>query len=247
MTRPHSQLNRRSLLSLFRLATFASSAYGFARNSRPKNLLLRSSWQTVNIGDIAHTPGVLRILETHLPDVEVTLWPSQVDNGVEELLRSRFPQLKIAASGSNELKRAFENCDFLLHGSGASLVAERDVIRWREETGKPYGVYGITLPPTKSSSTVATSTEAMDRTIDALSGARFVFFRDSKSLSLAKQLGCQAEVMEFGPDGAFACDLRDDEKASVFSREQWPGSGQVSLLHSATSLHSVLDDQERTF
>ncbi len=28
-------------------------------------ILLRSSWQTVNIGDIAHTPGVLALLEKH--------------------------------------------------------------------------------------------------------------------------------------------------------------------------------------
>jgi hypothetical protein len=31
----------------------------------------------VNIGDIAHTPGVLALLEKHLPEVEVRLWPSK--------------------------------------------------------------------------------------------------------------------------------------------------------------------------
>ena len=36
---------------------------------RAPRILLRSSWQTVNIGDIAHTPGVLRLLEKHLPGV----------------------------------------------------------------------------------------------------------------------------------------------------------------------------------
>ncbi|WP_353620774.1 polysaccharide pyruvyl transferase family protein [Rhodopirellula sp. JC639] len=181
----------------------------------PKHILLRSSWQTVNIGDIAHTPGVLRILERHLPDVKVTLWPSKVDNGVEELLRTRFPKLRIA-KGADELRVAFDECDFLLHGSGASLVAQRDVVRWAEATGKPYGIYGITLPPKKSSSTTATSAEAMAETIRVLGGASFVFFRDSHSLALAKEKGCTAPIMQFGPDGAFGCDLRDDERANAF-------------------------------
>ena len=185
----------------------------------PKRVLLRSSWQTVNIGDIAHTPGVLSILRKHLPEVEVTLWPSNVDNGVEELLRREFPKLKIAKPRSEELKRAFQECDFLLHGSGASIVAERDLERWREETGKPYGIYGITFPMKKSSATTARNEEAMARSVEVLNHARFVFFRDSKSLELAKSLGASAPVMEFGPDGAFACDLRDEPAADRFLAE----------------------------
>ena len=51
---------------------------------RPRRILLRSSRQTVNIGDIAHTPGLLATLERELPEVEVTLWPSS--------LASDFPQ-----------------------------------------------------------------------------------------------------------------------------------------------------------
>ncbi len=208
-------LPRRAALAQLGLAGLGCSL-SFGATSRPKKVLLRSSWQTVNIGDIAHTPGVLRILETHLPEVEVTLWPSRIDNGVQELLQARFPKLKIAPNGSEALKTAFQECDFLLHGSGPSLVAERDVIRWRDETGKPYGVYGITLPPKKSSSTQATSAEAMAQTLSVLSGARFVFFRDSVSLAFAQDSGCTSPIMEFGPDGAFACDLRQEEKATAF-------------------------------
>lgn len=182
-------------------------------------ILVRSSWQTVNIGDIAHTPGILRILETHLPEAEITLYPSNLDNGVDKLLLSRFPKLKIAKKGTPALEEAYRDCDFLLHGSGASLVAQRDVMHWSEQTGKPYGIYGITLPPKKSSSTTATSAAAMAKTVEVLSGAEFVFFRDSKSLEFAKQLGVNSPVMEFGPDAAFACDLRDDDKADAFLRQ----------------------------
>lgn len=35
------------------------AANAFAARKRRFRLLLRSSWQTVNIGDIAHTPGML--------------------------------------------------------------------------------------------------------------------------------------------------------------------------------------------
>src|SRR4249920_3028765 len=54
-------------------------ASAWRQNARPtKTILLRSSWQTVNIGDIGHTPGVLRLIERHLPGVDVRLWPSDV-------------------------------------------------------------------------------------------------------------------------------------------------------------------------
>jgi hypothetical protein len=122
---------------------------------RKARVLLRSSWQTVNIGDIAHTPGVLALIERHLPGVEVRLWPSSVGNGVEEMLRKRFPGLVIARGP--DLKAALEECDFLLHGSGPSLVAAKDVERWRKETGKPYGIYGITCSTGRSSRSSATA------------------------------------------------------------------------------------------
>lgn len=214
MQAPTPPITRRTALSHLGLAALASS-HLHAAAGRPKHILLRSSWQTVNIGDIAHTPGVLHLLEQYLPEVAVTLWPSKVDNGVEELLRARFPKLKIAKDSAAR-ERAFADCDFLLHSSGPSLVAERDVVKWSEATGKPYGVYGITLPEKESSKTTATPEAAMARTIEVLSKARFVYFRDSVSLDLAKKKGCSCPVMAFGPDGAFACDLRDDAKAEVF-------------------------------
>ncbi len=206
-------MNRRRLLS----STFAAALVPalHAAQKRPPRLLLRSSWQTVNIGDIAHNPGVLALLEKYLPDVEVRLWPSKVDNGVEEMLRARFPGLQIV-KGAEALKTAFAECDFLLHGSGPSLVAQKDVARWSQETGKPYGVYGITFSVQGSTATAPADDKTIAQTIAVLSAAKFVFFRDSASLELAKERGCTCPVMEFGPDGAFATDLRDDAKATAF-------------------------------
>jgi hypothetical protein len=199
-------MRRRDFLTASLLAAVSAAFAADAppgESARPRRILLRSSWQTVNIGDIAHTPGVLHLLEQHLPEVEVRLWPSNVGDGVEEMLRKRFPRL-IIVKGAEALKAALAECDFLLHGSGPSLVAANDVARWRQETGKPYGIYGITLP------------DLLPKTLDLINGARFAFFRDTVSLALAKEKGATCPVMEFGPDGAFATDLRDDAAADDF-------------------------------
>jgi hypothetical protein len=204
---------RRNFIHTTLLTSIAALVH--AAEKRAPRILLRSSWQTVNIGDIAHTPGVLALLEKHLPEAEVRLWPSNVGNGVDEMLHARFPKVEIV-QGAESLKRAFAECDFLLHGSGPSLVAEKDVVRWSKETGKPYGVFGITFSMTASTATQPAADGAVANTIEVLSGARFVFFRDSVSLELARKRGCTCPVMEFGPDGAFATDLRDDARADAF-------------------------------
>jgi polysaccharide pyruvyl transferase WcaK-like protein len=193
-------MNRRYFLTTTLASTLASLP---AAENRPRRIVLRSSWQTVNIGDIAHTPGVLALLEKHLPEVEVRLWPSSVDNGVEEMLMKRFPKLKIM-KGREDILAAFAECDFLLHGSGPGFVAKKDVAKWREETGKPYGVYGITISSVNSEYK------------DLLSDARFVYFRDSVSLKLAKDHGFASPIMEFCPEGSFAVDLRNDAAAESF-------------------------------
>lgn len=185
-------------------ATCAASPLIAAAGRAPR-ILLRSGWQTVNIGDIGHTPGMLRLFEQYIPKAEVRLWPSNIEDGVEELLKRRFPRLVITKTKA-EVAAALAECDFLWHGSGASLVAQKDVARWKQETGKPFGVYGITLP------------EAAPATLELLNAARFVFFRDSVSLKLAQDAGCICPVMQFAPDAAFAVDLRNDAAAELFLR-----------------------------
>jgi polysaccharide pyruvyl transferase WcaK-like protein len=196
-------VNRRHFLQTTLFAAIAAAVS--AAEKRPLRILLRSSWQTINIGDIGHTPGVLALIEKYLPNTEVRLWPGDVSQGVREMLMGRFPSLNIV-QGAEALQTAFAECDFLLHGSGPSLVAPDAVERWTKETGKPHGVYGITLPPAL----------ATERVIALLSKASFVFFRDSVSLQVAKDKGVNSPVMEFGPDGAFGVDLRDDAKASAY-------------------------------
>jgi polysaccharide pyruvyl transferase WcaK-like protein len=205
-------MNRRAFLHTTTAAAALAGLRAFAADNRSPRIVLRSSWQTVNIGDIGHTPGVLALLEKHIPEAEVTLWPMDVRNGVEEMLRRRFPKLRI----TKDKAEAFAN-DFLLHGSGPYLTAHRDVEAWIKETGKPYGIYGITMAAAGDPGMKIMRNNGLDdRSKELLNSASFVFLRDSVSLKVVKDAGVTAPVIEFGPDGAFAADVRDDATATAF-------------------------------
>ncbi|MBD2700566.1 polysaccharide pyruvyl transferase family protein [Spirosoma sp. BT702] len=199
------------------LVSLLMSFPALAQSAAKKSIILRSSWQTVNIGDIGHTPGVLALLEKYLPDVEVRLWPSSLTNGVEDLMRRRFPNVPIIQK-PDEIAQALKECAFLLHGSGPSLVAAKDVDRWRTETGKPYGVYGITFPGVYSPDPKAMVT-AKPLDVELLTKARFALFRDSISLDFARKNGVTCPIMEFCPDGAFGVDLRNEQAATTLLKE----------------------------
>ncbi len=205
-------MDRRDFLAGAAAAGAGAFLPGFGR---ARQILLRSSWQTVNIGDIAHTPGMLRLLETHLPQAEVTLWPGDLGGGVEAMIRRRFPRLRIARGGLDaagkpatpELREAFERAHLFLHGSGPSVVAQAHLEAWRRVTGKPYGVYGVTLG------------EIDDPLRELLSGAAFVFCRDTDSLAHLRTR-VEGPVLDFAPDATFAIDLKDEERALPFLKER---------------------------
>ncbi|MFN0121701.1 MAG: polysaccharide pyruvyl transferase family protein [Blastocatellia bacterium] len=219
-------ITRRNFLSQSaRAAVLGAAAPAFVFDKKRPRILLRSSWQVFNIGDIAHTPGVLTLIEKYLPDAEVRLWASpDLSDEVMAMEHRRFPKLQIVKGviGENgkaskpELQAAIEWCDFLLHGSGPSLVASKDVAAFVKHIRKPYGVYGITHGSFQSG--------ANDK--ELLNQARFVYFRDTPSLKLAQSEGVNAPIMGFTPDGAFACDLRNDEKAIAFLRANQLQDGQ---------------------
>ncbi len=204
-------LSRRTFLAASAaLAAGCAAPLGEPRRAR---ILLRSSWQTVNIGDIAHTPGMLRLIEEELPNAEVTLWPNPLSSEVDAMLRRRFPKLRIART-PGEQKQAISDCDFCLHGSGPGLIGQDALKAWRE-TGKPYGVAGITI----------NDRELRPPARELLAGARFVFCRDTQSLEALRAAGLGAPLQEFGPDATFVLDLRDDRRAETFLREHGLESG----------------------
>ena len=50
-----------------------------------KTILLVSGWQDVNIGDIAHTPGLIHVLNRFVPEANVILWEKATSDYVDEL------------------------------------------------------------------------------------------------------------------------------------------------------------------
>ncbi|MBC8039002.1 MAG: polysaccharide pyruvyl transferase family protein, partial [Opitutaceae bacterium] len=176
-------------------------------------ILLCSAWQVVNIGDIAHTPGALALLERYLPGSEITLWTfSPLTPTARDCILRRFPRLQIVAgtldaSGSPadpDTLAAIDRSDFFLHGSGPATLGWAHAEAFVRRTGRGFGVFGVTyglygIPERET-----------------LSRARFVFFRDSVSHALAKSEGVHAPCMEWAPDTAFATDLRDDARADAF-------------------------------
>ena len=190
-------MNRRTFLA----ASLAAAAPAARADDRPgRKILLRSSWQTVNIGDIAHTPGMLALLEKHRPADEVTLWPSGLNAAVTKILTTRFPKLKIAATKA-EQDAALAACDFFLHGSGPGLVGKAAAEQARR-AGKPYGFAGVTL-----------NDDELKNDRELLAGAKFVFTRDGDSLTAFQKADIKGPTAAFGPDATFALDLRDEPAA----------------------------------
>lgn len=184
------------------------------RSKQPVNILLRSGWQVENIGDIAHTPAMVALIEKYIPNATVTFWPYYHVLPQDEvaMLKKRFPNLKIVegkldAEGKatiTALQEAVASADLLLHNSGPATIGWADLTTFKKVFKKPFGVYGVTYglygTPEK----------------DILSEADFVYFRDSVSLQKAKDAGIHAKVMAFGPDAVFSIDVTNDESAIAF-------------------------------
>lgn len=174
-----------------------------------KRILLRSSWQTVNIGDIGHTFGILELFQRYIPEAEITLWPVNINNGVDDLLKKNYPTLKIVLGNINkegkpdnvELQNAFNSSQLLVHGSGPWVAASEDLIAWWKLTKKPFGIYGVSL-------------EKVNPALKQLfNQSSFFYTRDTLSLKFLKSLALKCPVMEFAPDATFAIRLHNEEKA----------------------------------
>jgi polysaccharide pyruvyl transferase WcaK-like protein len=199
-------IRRKFFVSAGAAAAGLSSSLGRAADVPGKHILLRSSWQTENIGDIAHTPGMLALLEKQRPNDRVTLWPGGLSTAVEKLLMTRFPKLVVARTKADQ-EAALRGCDFFLHGSGPGLVGRKETELARI-AGKAYGFGGITL-----------SDDELKNNRELLAGAKFVFTRDTDSLNALRNAGIKGPKTAFGPDATFALDLHDDPAADKLLKD----------------------------
>lgn len=170
----------------------------------PKTILLRSGWQTVNIGDIAHTPGALALIREYIPDAHVMLWASRgLGRGTGDLLNRTFPNAEIIdADSESTLESAFDRADIFIHGSGSNFPGRAQAAQWHEATGKPFGLLGVTV-------------ERPEETHDLLNAASFIFTRETASLQALYRDDITCPIQAFAPDTTFAMDIRDTASAEA--------------------------------
>lgn len=208
---------------------------------RPPRILLRGSWQSVNIGDIGHTPGALRLIELYFPEAEVILWPGVLGHGSREFLLDAFPRLRIAPGSVNaegkpttpELAAAWQEADFMLNGSGSGFPGRQHLATFHRATAKPVGVFGVSTDPISG---FGVGREPEGGTLDelwakmkalppdhldaetrwAIDRASFFFTRETLSRDYLKAQGVRTPILEFGPDSQFGMHLRDDARADAY-------------------------------
>jgi len=189
-----------------------SALSGFALKEKG-TILLVSGWQDVNIGDIAHTPGLLHVLETFLPESKIILWKkSNATDAVKLLLQTNFPNVKVIYGAvdkshvvsSPEVLEAFSGADLMLHGSGPSLVGADNLACWIKHTSKPFGVFGTTLQDPGEYHT------------GILKKAAFIFTRETLSIEHLKKVGIEGGHVRFAPDATFFLNIHDAAKADTF-------------------------------
>ena len=196
---------RRSFLSSLPLSAAAAG--------RAPRLLLRGSWQSVNIGDIGHTPGALGILSTYFPEAEISLWPGrELGHGSREMLMHAFRKLKILA-GAAAARAAWADTDLYVSGSGSGFPASADAMAFRKATGKPVGVLGVSLDPISGigdgrDAEGGTLTDLRRRALalpkthlaadmrDLLDHCAFFFCRDTITRDYLKAQGVKTPILE---------------------------------------------------
>ena len=233
-------MNRRHFLASSAAAALVASLRGVDAKRAPR-ILLRSSWQSVNIGDIGHTPGALSLLWKYFPEAEITLWPGELGHGSRDLLTKGYPRLKIAegslgADGKPNkpaLAQAWAEADLYLSGSGSGFPAAAHAVSFQKVTGKPVGVFGVSNDPISGMGKTrdpegGTLKSLRERALKLppthlsedlrfiMDRAAFFFCRDTITRDYLKAQGVKSPIVEFGPDAQLGMHLRDDVKGLAY-------------------------------
>jgi len=206
---------KRNILFLIIISIF-NNVISVAENKEPKTILIVSGWQDVNIGDIAHTSGLLHILETFIPEATVIFWERSPSEKVDKLLLKNYPNLKIVQGDVDknkdvnfpEVLEAFKKADIMIHGSVPYVVAQPHLEAWVKYTnGKPFGIFGTTIE------------KVSDSLKDLLLKASFIYTRETKSIAVLKNAGITGKHIDFVPDATFFLNLHDDATAIEFLKK----------------------------
>ncbi len=178
-------------------------------------ILLVSGWQDMNIGDIAHTPGLLHVFATFLPEAKVILWKRRKGDEADAMLRQHFPRVPLIYGNvdddrnvdSEAVRSAMTEADIMVHGSGPAVVGQKHLEAWIKHTSKPFGIFGTTIEKMK------------DGLPEVLRKAAFVYTRETGSLKVLEEQGISGEHVAFAPDATFFMDITDEEKAGQFLKD----------------------------
>lgn len=246
---PPNALTRRQFqasLAASVAAVLTHSAISRAEEPKRKRILIANAWHCINIGDIAHGPGLFQLLQAHVPEADITLWPvpstrpgydRELAPEVRTMLERHFPGLTILKAGDGhskgpatrpDLVAAIAQADLFIVGSGG--MHEDPLHVWRATTDKPYGVYGVSLNKLSGART------------DLLSKAAFIYARDSVSTANLEQAGVTCPHRGFGPDAVFGFTLRDDERALPYLQKHGLEEGRFLCViprHRTSPYHTM--------
>ena len=203
------------LTALLAASTLASQAAeenkanigGHSLDGRPE-IAVFPQHQPRCIGDVAHGYGVVCLLRKHIPEARIRVL--KFFHEAREMYGRHFQDVK--GVGHDWL----DTSDLLITSSGPVWLGLDYMRQWVAEAGgKPFGTYGVT----GGSLGYLGAEEA-----DAIRKSSFLYFRDTKSLEMFKDLNpeLQTRIPEIGfvPDGVFGFTLLDDEKALQFLAEK---------------------------
>lgn len=186
-----------------------------------------AGWQAHNIGDVAHIPGTLVALQRRHPEATVSLLVHNIGDRELAMLARYFPTVALVTDRLAEgvpvtprLQQFLDEVDVLVHGSGPSLVAGEVLQLWHRLTGKPYGLFGISVDPLRP---YEGTLDQCIKMIDAVegdlltdierevfAGASFLHTRDSLSRDFLQGQDVSINRLSFGPDATVLCDFYDD-------------------------------------
>jgi polysaccharide pyruvyl transferase WcaK-like protein len=196
-------------------------AAGDRQRERP-SILLMSGWNLYNIGDVAITPGFLRLVQRYVPEAQVTVLAASYPEELRAYLGRWFApedvrllpmEFKPGQPLSDAMDAAFGGADLLVLNSGMTLSYGYYGLEWEKymprltaflkarEMGVPYGIYGHSFDKVEPQADIVYR--------DVLGSAAFVYTRDSESLALLRRRGVACPEMAFGPDSTFAFDLQN--------------------------------------
>lgn len=212
-----------------------------------KKILLRSGWATKNAGDVGHTPGTLRLLYERFPDAEITVWSNNLNHAIQGMLRRRFPSVQFVEGHICDkekgcppaLASALDGADLFLYNSGMVMNYGLFCFDWNGpvynllplwrciERGIPFGLYG------QSFDRFAHPSVSLFKPV--LDQAAFIFTRETQSAAYLRELDFASPVIEFGPDGCFGIDTRDDLRADSWLAAHGLEAGQFLIVNIRTN------------